>query len=492
MINWLFLLPLVLTTGLWGCGKNGDNNADDGQEPTDDGGTIDDNPRDVTGRFFFDNTDNPVAGFDLVLADWNALTMKTYTTRTDGSVTIELNEFKESGLYSFHLISSDRKIGDLDLSAVNSGLQSAFVYRGGYGFALGDIIIPKDDRGIISVPISGLTAAVGGGFSLSGSTEALRIENFPKPDLVSSFDVMPSLIVSDPRDIYYGFLNVLDTLETERVLIKYNALSFRSVGKNADEVARIFVSREASWQGVAKLLPEDFSPLVSAVFWHTTSLYLTQDGINFSAEVLPGLSLLNRLIFLKVEGKEPPQFEIPRMVTTGYSRPPLLTSISLTGGSPATIDYSDASIENGLSIPFCHTTGDVVGIFSVARDLADAAVDGTVLNQAVLSLDYYSQASGVTTKIDGTNSLSAPYDRDIAEAVDGIYLREWNAGGKSLIRTMTTASSALSLHSLTVPSELLPASFGGKTVTRTRVKVLFKGKNHSGKSGSVFWLKKGC
>jgi len=300
------------------------------------------------------------------------------------------------------------------------------------------------------------------------------------------------LIVSDPRDLYYGFLNVLDLSETARILGKYSALSVEGVAAKLGDVVRIFVSREASWHGTAKLLGEDFSELSSSVFWRTTAFHLKQNGLHFFADVLPGISLLNRLIFLKIEGVDPPQFEIPRMVASGYTKPPLLKSIALTGGSPSAINYSDAATENGLTLPFCHSSSEIVAVFSLPQDLAGAAVDGTVLDQIVISFDYYARASGVTTKIEQNAPLAAPYNKDVAESEVGAYVQSWQATSKSLVRTMSAAVEKSADHSLSVPADLLPNSLGGKTVTRIRVKVLFKGKNHPGKSGSVFWIRKDC
>jgi hypothetical protein len=79
------------------------------------------------------------------------------------------------------LILGDRKLGDLDLAPEIEDLQSGFEYRGGYGFSLGEVIVPLDERGIIVISESGIASDVGGGFELAGSEQALRLENLPAP-----------------------------------------------------------------------------------------------------------------------------------------------------------------------------------------------------------------------------------------------------------------------------------------------------------------------
>jgi hypothetical protein len=473
------------------CGSSGDHASSDGGSP-DSGGTVDDNPRNVSGSFFIGDSSRAAAGYELLLVDWNDNTMRSFVVASDGSVSLDLSEFAEERVYSLHLIAGDRKIGDLDLSAVNDGLQSAFNYRGGYGFSLGEVIVPLNAHGLIAVPPAGLAAAIGGGFSLTSDDRALQLEDIPAPSLLSSLSVQPTLVVSRGDDLYHGFLNVTDPAGAAVMRARYQGVSLTAQAAQGQVVERVFSSRIADWQTTAVVLPSAFDDLSTATPWNASAFVLEKSGAVFSAQLIPGRDILNRLIFLRVEGEDPPQIEIPRVVASGFSRPAVTEAISLTAGTPVTIDYSDTTAENGAIRPFCHSAGDVNVTFSLPSNQDGDPVDGETLDQIALMPVYYSQASGVTSAISDSASLASPFDADIAEASDGDYLRSWTAAAKTLTFAMTAANLTASQHTLTLPAALFPASLGGKTVTRVKMRYLFKAKNHSGKSGSVIWFRKNC
>jgi hypothetical protein len=484
-----FVLPLVFVL-IAGCGKSGDNSSKDGGGGNNDGGDIGNDPKEVTGSFYFETTEIPAIGVELVLSNWTDLSMRTYPIKNDGSVTLALSEFAEGQVYSFHLIIDDQKVADLDL-ATTSGLQSGFVYRGGYGFDLGQIIIPKDSRGIILVSDSGIEASIGGGFSIDDDN-GLTLEGFPAPIFTSEAAVMPSMIVSDAADLYYGILNPLDSIEIERVRSKYSALSFRVNAKSTDAVVRSFISRTSDWYKGAKIIPSEFASSSSAVFWLNTDYMLTQNGTVFSADVVTGEEVVNKLIYLKVEGKDPPQSELLRTVDSSYSTPPYLEGINLTGGIPTVLDYDLPSLTNGLTTAFCHASGSVVMDVFAPSDKDSVPVLGDILDTIEMSLDYYSQQGGVASQIAPTSPLIAPYDKDITATVVGNYTESWHAELKAKTFVMNSAAALLSKHRLTLESTLFPTALAGKTISRIKVKILFKSRNHPGKSGSVFWIRKDC
>jgi hypothetical protein len=483
-------LVLALTL-LSACGKDGNSSPDGGSGGgIGGGGDIGNDPRDVTGSFFFESEETPAVGVELVLSNWTDLSMRTYPVKSDGGIVLALTEFQEGQIYSLHLINEDQKVADLDLS-INAGLQSAFVYRGGYGFDLGQIIIPKDGRGIILVPDSGLEANIGGGFSIDDSSE-LSLEGFPEPSFTTETDVKPSMIVSDAADLYYGILNPLDSLEIERVRSRYSALSFRVNAKSEDSVVRSFISRISDWYKGAKIIPDEFASDSSTAFWLNTDYALTQDGTIFSADVVTGEEVVNKLIYLKVEGKDPPQSERLRVVSSSYSTPPYLEGVSLIGGVPSAVNYGLPSLTNGLTTPFCHASGDVVLDVLPPKDMNNEPVLGDVLDIIEMRIDYYHQQGGVATLLDPASALIAPFDQDIDAAVVGNYTESWQATSKMKVFAMSAASALLTKHRLILESALFPTTLGGKTVSRIKVKMLFKNKNHPGKSGSVIWIRKDC
>ncbi len=484
-----FVVFLALTL-LFACGKDGDSSSDDGGGGGGEGGDIGNDPKNVTGRFFFESTTIPAAGIELVLSNWTDLSMRTFTVKSDGSILVALSEFAEGQVYSLHLIDGDQKVADLDLST-NAGLQSGFAYQGGYGFDLGDVVIPKDNRGIVLVPDTGLEANIGGGFNIADNSE-LTLQGFPIPSFTTEADVQPSMVVSDAIDLYYGVLNPADAFEIERVRSRYSAISLRVKAMSADSVVRSFIGRVADWYRGTKVIPSEFSPESSTVFWHHSEYELSKNGTTFSADVITGEDVVNRLIYLKVEGKEPPQAERIRIVSTSYSTPPYVEGISLLGAVPVSIDYSLPSTKNGLTTPFCHSDGDIVLDILPPKDMDTEAVLGDVLDTVELGIDYFNQKDGNTSQIAATTPLIAPFDKDIAGATVGDYSESWQAATKTKTFAMGAGAISLTKHRLTLESSLFPALLGSKTVSRVKVKILFKNSNHSGKSGSVFWIRKDC
>jgi hypothetical protein len=219
---------------------------------------------------------------------------------------------------------------------------------------------------------------------------------------------------------------------------------------------------------------------------------LTQNGTVFSADVVTGEEVVNKLIYLKVEGKDPPQSELLRTVDSSYSTPPYLEGINLTGGTPTAVDYDLPSSTNGLTTPFCHASNNIVlDVFSPA-DKDSVPVLGNILDTIEISLDYYAQQGGVATQIAPTSPLIAPFDKDITDAVVGDYTESWQAELKTKTFVMNSAAALLTKHRLTIESTMLPTALAGKTISRIKVKILFKSKNHPGKSGSIFWIRKDC
>ncbi len=484
-----FVFCLALTL-LFACGKDGDGSSDDGGGGGGEGGDIGNDPKNVTGRFFFESTSKPATGVELVLSNWTDLSMRTFTVKSDGSILVALSEFAEGQVYSFHLIDGDQKVADLDLST-NTGLQSAFAYQGGYGFDLGDVLIPKDSRGIVLVPDTGLEANIGGGFSIDEGS-GLMLEGFPVPSFATEVDVQPSMVVSDAVDLYYGVLNPVDAFEIERVRSRYSAISFRVKAKSADSVVRSFIGRVSDWYKGAKVISIEFSPESSTVLWLSSEYALNKNGTTFSADVITGENVVNRLIYLKVEGEEPPQAERVRIVNTSYSTPPYLEGVSLVGGVPFIINYSLPTITNGLTTPFCHSAGDVVLDILPPKDMDTDAVLGDALDSVELRIDYFNQKDGITSQIAATTPLVAPFDSDIAAVTVGDYSESWQAATKVKTFVMGAGASSLTKHRLTLKSALFPALLGSKSVSRIKVKILFKNSNHSGKAGSVFWIRKDC
>ena len=208
--------------------------------------------------------------------------------------------------------------------------------------------------------------------------------------------------------------------------------------------------------------------------------------------MITGENVVNRLIYLKVEGKDPPQAERVRIVNASYSTPPYLQGINLLGAVPIDIDYSSPTLENGLTNPFCHSSGNVVLDILPPKDMNYDPVVGDVLDTVELGIDYFNQTDGRTSQIAATTALVAPYDMDIVASTVGDYSESWEAASKTKTFIMGAGSTAFTMHRLTLESELFPTLLGGKTVSRIKVKILFKSNNHSGKSGSVVWIRKDC
>lgn len=474
---------------LTGCGKDGDRSSSDGTEPGS-SGVFDNNPRDISGSFFIGDKSKPATGYELLLLDWASGNILSYPITANGSVKVDLKEFVENRTYSFHLVRGDEKVSDIDLSQVNPGLQSGFQYRGGYGFSLGDVVVPVNQFGLLTPPDSGVTANLGGGFSLTGSARDRRLEGLTAAGLTEDLQVEPMLIIPKPDELFYGYLHPLDPAEVAAIKARYDGISVRAFEASEGSIVRIFSSRLSGWQASTRVLPSAFATIQETKSWMSSSYHIERSGTSFSADLLPGLSLAGRILFLRVEGKIPPQRDLPRVMHPGFSRPPVIDALSINAGSMVNVDYGDLDAQNGLIRPFCHDSGSVQIKVSAPHLASGDAATGSYFDHIQLMPEYYTQESGVTKRID--SALAAPYNVDIAEVQSGDYLMSWEAASKSLTFSLSDQVMTHESHVLEVPAGLFPSALAGKVITRVKMRILFKATSHPGKSGSVYLFRKAC
>jgi hypothetical protein len=480
------------------CGGAGDGGGGD-DEPEDEGGggVVDDEVKDVSGHFYLGDTETPAAGYEIWIVDHDAPELMRHPLDKRGKFVAQLTAFTEGHVYSFHLVSRYVLVADIDLSSANAGTQAAFTYEGGYGFDLGDVVVPLDGRGMVDLSAGDPLGTVGGGFALRTAEDA-RFGSFPAPADFPTVAVGSRLLVFDASTALHSFYRRAEnpTLYA-RDLAALSRLAVRVVPKDGKTVGRAYVAEAGAWLTSARVPASTDPETVEAPLWSEQDFALTPakhatDGA-FEASVLTGaLPTAGSIAIIKATPEDGKQSVVPRALETVLAVPPLVLAAAADGGAPVAIDYTGDG-ENGLTRPLCQT-GEVSLTLASPLDVAGellALAEGATIT---VEFAYYQLKAGRTVPIAVPAKTYASIWKanfDGSDAGDDMTM-SWRAAPHVLTLTLGATAAAASSHTLTLAPSLFPATVGDQEIVGARLKITYAHPTSAAAAGVVFWLAKGC
>src|SRR5690606_18561682 len=127
-------------------------------------------------------------------------------------------------------------------------------------------------------------------------------------------------------------------------------------------IDRVSVFQAGGWLDTSRFAKPGTMGPAEAVLWNQTGFELQAvKDKSYHADVYSGAPVRPGAISLLkiVPSGSTPEFIGPTILRHSFSMPPKLSAINLVGGTPAPIDYSSSTSENGLTRPFCTTGGDL-------------------------------------------------------------------------------------------------------------------------------------
>lgn len=475
------------------CGRGGDGGDDgDEEEVDDDGGTVQPEITDVFGKFYYGSTSQPAVGSELWVLNHTGIETSTFELDEQGAFEIPLAFFTEDHVYSFHLVKQRQLIGNVDLAPDVDGSQTAFTYRGGYGFDMGEITVPLDRHGAIDLA-AGVTGSIGGGFSLITSFQA-DFSTFPIPDWLSAVAVGNHLVISDASVLLTAFyLRDTHPVEYGQALAAWNRIGALVVSKEKEGVGRVIVEEGVPWLEAARIANSIEIPPEQAPLWSDTDLELPKRSpFEFRASAYLGRIVDQQaLMTLRVASTDGIQVAVPRVVPRRLSMPPKVVGASAQGSGVAAVAYDSDSAQNGLSRPFCQSSTVVLEL-SPPLDEAGQPVPATTLNRIDVEFDYFKKVGGQAPRLKAVaKSFAAPYNKDYSDELTDM-TRTWTIATQRLRFAVGETAGAAATQTITIDPKLLPAKIGADNVGKIRLRVYYRSETDATEGGSVVWLNKGC
>lgn len=486
------LLALLVQQAVVGCGRGGDSDGDGAAaDPDPTGGTVDPEARDVSGAFFIGDEGTPASGYELWLVDLTAGTTVKRSLDSTGSFSIVIESFVEDHVYAFHLVKDHVLIGSVDLASA-SGTQAAFVYGGGYGFSIGDVVVAVDDYGRMAVGSAVLSGSLGGGFALQ-SGESGAFDEFPAPAGVSAASVGSQLVVVDAMTVLHSFYRA----ETNPSLYARDLASMSRIGviiavDEPADWARTYALSGGAWLRTARVASTADAVPAASAYWSESSFNLVPtDEHTFEVALFSGeLPSPGSILGLKMQPHSGVQLDVQRAVGTVISQVPVVVAAAADGGAATTIDYASTSGANGLTRPLCQV-GDVSFDLSVPLDLAGDPIVGT-FDRIDVEIDYYGLAGGKTVLLSTKpEEFSAPFDEAYEGTAAGMPF-SWTPGKTRLRFALDSTAQGQSSHSLLVIKELLPAKVGSAAIYRARLRIHYRSSTSAIEAATILWVEKDC
>ncbi len=492
------LIASVATLGvallLWGsCGRGGGGDDDEAGDEDGGGGTVEVEIRDVSGHFFYGSTSRPAGGSELWVLNHSSATASFYALADNGGFKIPLSYFVEDEVYSFHLVRDSQLIGDVDLSPSNSEVQTAFTYRGGYGFDMGDVVVPLDRHGSIDLTAGGLQGKTGGGFSLVTDVEA-DFSTFPVPAFLSAASVGSHLVISDASVLLNSFYNRIDhPLDYGKDLNAWSRIGVLVVSKEAGAVERAFAEEGGRWLAAARLASGIESPPNASPLWAVTDRDLVQvtDKVWRASSYVGALPEPQAIVTIRIAPKVGAQATVPRALRTILTMPPTVISANASGSAMATVAYDSPTANNGLTRPFCQT-GEVSLEVAPPLDATGQPVPATTLDRIDVEFDFYKKVGGQAPRLaQVAANFEAPYNANYEDEAGDIK-RTWDAGLTRLRFEIGATAGAADTQEIHIPSGLFPRKVGSSTVGKVRLRIYYRSETDATEGGTVVWLNKGC
>lgn len=487
-----FVLALLFAA----CGSDGERGSD--PAPADPGtptpGVIDPGSPNVFGKVFLGTVARPALDHEIWIVDHTAPGYTRHLIADDGTFSEPVTRFITNHVYTFHVVKDLRLLADVDLAPSTAGTQSALRYAGGYGFNMGEVVVPLTRGGEIDTAAASPPGLVGGGFSLVMNA-AVTLDRYPLPPLLSRLDLGGSLVVLDPATLLHAFyLRSANPTLYAQELASHARLRLQATSIQEGELTRVVALEGGSWLPTARLALNDESDYSGAPLWSTTSFDVKAiDAKSFEASVYPGQRLApSPLLIVKAQPDDGPQLVVPRVARPLVGLPPLLTAIAANGGVPAAIDYASTTATNGLTRPFCQT-GAVTMTLAAPLDLAGIAIPGATLELIDVYLDYYGIVDGKTTKlVHRVADLPAAYQSAFEDPAVSDVTRSWSPTEARFRFARGTTSQVAPTVDVRIPAELMLNGVDGAGVFRTRMRVYFRSATGAAEAGVAIWLKRPC
>ncbi len=491
------LIASVATLGvallLWGsCGRGGGGDDEDSGEE-EGGGTVEVEIRDVSGHFYYGSTSRPAVGSELWVLSHSSAKTSIYALRDDGGFKIPLSYFVEDGIYSFHLVRDSQLIGDVDLSPSNAEVQTGFTYRGGYGFDIGNVVVPLDRHGSINLTAGGLQGKAGGGFSLVTDIE-VDFSTFPAPSFLSTASVGSHLVISDASVLLNSFYNrTAHPIAYGKDLNAWSRIGVLVVSKEAGAVDGAFAEEGGRWLAAARLASPIESPPNASPLWAANDRALVQvtDKVWRASSYVGALPEPQAIVSIRIAPKVGAQVTVPRALRTILTMPPTVISANASGNAMATVAYDSTTANNGLTRPFCQT-GEVSLEVAPPLDAAGQPVPATILDRIDVEFDYYKKVGGQAPRLaQVAANFEAPYNANFEDET-GDVKRSWDAGLTRLRFQVGATAGAAGTQELRIPSGLFPGNIGDSAVGKVRLRIYYRSETDATEGGTVVWLNKGC
>lgn len=495
------LLGGILVAGFFvcSCGKKGSSSGggDDGNDDSA-GGVVEQDIRQVTGKFFLGTKAKPAASYAVWLVDQTNGAYFSRLLGEEGAFTFELDDFTEGHIYSLHLVDPDfREVGALDLSSLNAGTQAAFTYGGGYGFDLGEMVVDLTARGDINFTAPGLKGAIGGGFSLRTSS-VVGLMTTPLPKSVTSFTISDQLVVFDPAAVLYSFYNRTSYPSLyAKDLATYSRIGSVVTQSAIGSVSRVFIENltdAGSWLAGSRLAANPYLGPQSSSFWGKSDFSWTAEGNAFSAYVYSGRFLpKDTIVVATVRPSEGAQERVVRKISVGISMIPKVTALDVVGGGLVNIDYSAATGSNGLTRPFCLSATDPrFGIMRpLDQDGAELGIDS--LSAIEFAFDYFSTQDGTDTLLNAVAAdFPATFQAVVQDTLATGAIRSWDPATLTAVIAPPSSPAPGASYDVSLQNQLFLTSIGGKSVAKIRLRVTFGSPDSALRAGTVIWLKIGC
>jgi len=448
----------------------------------------------VTGTFVRGASASPASNYDLWIFDHTTPFLDAVPLGEVGTLRVPLQHFSVGHTYSMHLLKDFNWLADFDLADATPGVQPAFVYQGGLGFDLGTVQLAVDGHGGAAVQNTGISAMIGGGFSLAPSTKA-AFSDYLLPGEVASVSFSSQLFVFDAPVLLYSFYGKADhPVAYARDLKRFYRLGTLVKARDETAVIAVELSRAGQWQKAARLSSDDLAaPEAAALMGRLPQDLIMINPARYEFSVYSGgPPAATAVAVVKVRPDGGAEVEVPRRVGRLLSMPPKVTAVATSGGTPVAIDYTITSSANGLTLPICRT-GEVVLDIQPPLDAAGLAVDASVFDRIEVVFDYFREGDQKTSKLAvDSSSFAAPYSAALVDSSLNDLRRDWDPKKQMLTYTLGATVQALSTQELRIWPELFAATSAGKAATAVRLRIYYRSDAEATAAASAIWFKSGC
>ena len=488
------LLTLLLPVAV-ACSGSGTGGSDDG-EGDDDGGTdgvVTDEPTAVTGQFFLGDQTTPAEGHEIWVIDHDDGSYLRQDLDPTGAFSIPIERFVEDHVYSLELVRGYQSLGPIDLSAPNDGVQSGFLYEGGFGFDLGKVVLALDDYGRYDPDAGSLLARVGGGFSLSNQS-ALSLAAIPLPEDVNGVSMSSDLTVTDPQTVLSAFYRRSDYPDLyQRAVAEGTRVQFEVTTERNDMYDGVEMLQAGDWLNGSRLSASPATAWATAPRWIDSAFKFTQTakktykGSAFAGRALP----VGSLAVVQLRPKSDAGYQVPAILQQAFTMIPKVSAVGFNGAGTAAVDYESSSALNGLTRAFCRT-GDVSLVVEPPLDESGGVIDAANIQAINATFDYFGLAGNRSVELKAAVAdFAGDFDDVYTDSPNADLTRTWDPETRTVTLEFSAAGFALPTQDFDLWSELFLTEAGEGSVFSIRVRLTYQLTDGS-TAATVIWFSEDC